>query len=105
MKTCYINVTPAQICQLAVDITEKNPDSALVLPIVSGIDTYSPTKKKKAYRIKVEFAIPEGALVGQDALTDFGCMAVMRLPKSRISPELLVEANKDKHNTESTQEG
>ncbi len=90
-KTCYINVSPQTVGELVNDIAEKNRDSVIVLPVVGKVDIMSPTKKKKCHRFMVELLVPEDAIIGQGCLTDFGCMVVMRLPRERIKPELLVE--------------
>ena len=95
MRTCHINVLPEHIKQIAEGIKDANPDSILVLPPVNPISTYSPTKKKKYHRITVELVIPEGALNGANALTDFGVFAVLRIPEKHISEQYLTDKKKE----------
>ncbi len=38
--------------------------------------------------MKFEVWIPEDAIVGEDALTDFGIVTLMRLPKNRVAEHL-----------------
>ncbi|GFN32462.1 hypothetical protein PCURB6_27220 [Paenibacillus curdlanolyticus] len=52
---------------------------------------YAPTRKGKSkgyHRMKFEVWIPEDAIVGEDALTDFGIVTLMRLPKNRVAEHL-----------------
>ena len=56
---------------------------------IQPMATYSPGKKKKYFRITFEVGIPDDAIIGQNALTDFGGYLVLRLPKNRIESKFL----------------
>lgn len=91
-KAVIFDVTNETVTTAMDQVKEKHNDSLLVLaPFVGSMSTHAPTKKGKTkgyYRIKCEIWIPEDAIEGEDALTDFGAFAVMRLPKARVKDHL-----------------
>lgn len=92
MKTVVFDVQPETVASVIGQIKEKNDDSLMVLaPLAGSVSTYAPSKKGKTkgyFRIKCELWIPEDSIEGEDALTDFGAFAVLRLPKNRIKEHL-----------------
>lgn len=90
MKTVHIN--PSNDFLTAVADQMRGDDSVIALVPPVKAETYAPSKKgrnKGYHRLKVEFWIPEEAIIGEDALIDFGLSAFMRLPNGRISGEFL----------------
>lgn len=72
----------------------KGDDSVIALVPPVNVTTYAPSKKGKNkgyFRLKVEFWIPEDAIVGEGALTDFGISALTRIPKDRVADHLKKE--------------
>lgn len=96
-KNVVFDVSKEFVGKVAEDLGNKHDDSILVLAPFSGsLITYAPSKKGKYkgyHRLKLEVWIPEDAIKGDDALSDFGACALMRLPKSRVQDHLI---NKDK---------
>lgn len=97
MKTCYVDVKPKTIEELSTKILDNNKDSILVMPAIIKTETFSPSQKKKYYRLKLEVAIPTDAIIGEGCLTDFGTFVVMRVPKNRVNPECLEVKAVEKH--------
>lgn len=92
-RNVIFDVNKETVAELARQIKDKYDDSILVLAPFSGqLKTYAPTKtgKYKGYfRLNTEILIPEDAIKGEDALSDFGAFVVMRLPKVRVADHLI----------------
>ena len=93
MKNVIFDVTEKTVEHVAKQIKEQNEDSMLVLaPMAGNCSVHAPAKtgKHKGYhRIKLEVWIPDDAIEGDAALTDFGLVTLLRLPKSRVQPHLI----------------
>jgi hypothetical protein len=91
-KAVIFGVTKETVGTAMDEIKKVNEDSMMVLaPFVGNMSTHAPSKSGKHkgyYRIKCEIWIPEDAIEGEGALTDFGAFAVMRLPKARIKDHM-----------------
>ncbi|OMD66029.1 hypothetical protein BSK62_13255 [Paenibacillus odorifer] len=91
-KSVIFGVSKETVGTAMDQIKKVNEDSMMVLaPFVGNMSTHAPAKKGKNkgyYRIKCEIWIPEDAIEGENALTDFGAFAVMRLPKDRIKDHM-----------------
>ncbi|WP_340391971.1 hypothetical protein [Paenibacillus sp. FSL E2-0190] len=91
-KAVIFGVTKETVGTAMDEIKKVNEDSMMVLaPFVGSMSTHAPSKSGKNkgyYRIKCEIWIPEDAIEGEGALTDFGAFAVMRLPKARIKDHM-----------------
>lgn len=94
-KTVVFDASTKFIDDTVQKISEKHEDSMIVMaPFAGSMSTHAPVKtgKNKGYhRIKLEIWIPEDAIKGEEALTDFGAFAVMRLPKNRVQDHLIKE--------------
>jgi hypothetical protein len=94
-RDVIFDVNKETVSELAGQIKDKYNDSILVLAPFSGqLKTYAPAKsgKYKGYfRINTEILIPEDAIKGENALSDFGAFVVMRLPKVRVADHLINE--------------
>jgi hypothetical protein len=92
-KNVIFDVNKEVVAELAGQIKDKYDDSILVLAPFSGqLKTYAPAKsgKYKGYfRLNAEILIPEDAIKGENALSDFGAFVVMRLPKERVNNHLI----------------
>lgn len=92
MKTTFFDVSPQSVKHAVEQIKELNRDSVMVMaPFCGKMSMHAPSKtgKNKGYhRIKCEIWIPEDAIEGTDALTDFGAFAVLRIPEKRVKPHL-----------------
>lgn len=92
MKTAFFDISPDSVKTAVEQIKEEYNDSLMVMAPFSGnMSMHAPRKsgKYKGYhRIKCEIWIPEDAIQGEGALTDFGAFAVMRLPKDRVQDHL-----------------
>ena len=73
-------------------IPKEFPDSVIVIAPVNSIATYSPSKKKDYFRITFEAVIPKEAVLGPNALMDFGGFMLLRLPKNRLQPKFVKES-------------
>ncbi|WP_337982823.1 hypothetical protein [Lysinibacillus sp. C5.1] len=97
MQSVIFDMTEESVKKVAGQIKESSPDSMLVLAPPSGnFSVHAPTKtgKHKGYhRIKLEVWIPEDAIKGEDALHDFGLVTLLRLPKTRVQPHLIRNAD------------
>lgn len=91
-RNVIFDVSKESVGNIAESIKNQHEDSLLVLaPLCGNISVHSPSKsgKHKGYhRFKFEVWIPEDAIKGEDALSDFGAVALMRLPKSRVQDHL-----------------
>ena len=98
MRNVIFDVTEKTVGNVAKQIKETHKDSMLVLAPMSGnCSVHAPSKsgKHKGYhRIKLEVWIPEDAIKGDVALTDFGLTTLLRLPKSRVQPHLIRDEEK-----------
>jgi hypothetical protein len=94
-KNVIFDVSKETVAELAGQIKDKYDDSILVLAPFSGqLKTYAPTrsgKYKGYFRINTDILIPEDAIKGENALSDFGAFVVMRLPKARVADHLIDE--------------
>lgn len=94
-RVALFDVKPETLQNVAASVQERNPDSILALvPLSGNISVHSPATKGKHkgyHRFKFEAWIPEDAIKGPDALTDFGAFVLMRLPQNRIANHLLWE--------------
>jgi hypothetical protein len=92
MKTAFFDISSDSVKTAVEQIKDEHNDSLMVMAPFSGkMSMHAPSKsgKHKGYhRIKCEIWIPEDAIQGEDALTDFGAFAVMRLPKARVQDHL-----------------
>lgn len=92
MKTAFFDVSTEAVSTAVDQIKEQYDDSLMVMAPFSGrMSMHAPSKtgKNKGYhRIKCEIWIPEDAIEGENALTDFGAFAVLRLPKVRVKDHL-----------------
>lgn len=92
-RNVLFDVTKETVGKVAEQIAEQHQDSILVLAPISGTaSTYAPStkgKNKGYFRMKFEVWIPEDAIVGDNALNDFGIVTLMRLPKSRVADHLI----------------
>jgi hypothetical protein len=92
-KSVIFDVSNEAVSSVAEQIRNVDEDSMLVLAPISGdLRTFAPAKTGKAkgyHRIKMEVWIPEDAIIGDGAITDFGIVTMMRLPKSRVVPRLI----------------
>lgn len=93
MQKVIFDVTEATVEKVAKQIKDSKPDSMLVLAPMSGsCSVHAPSKsgKYKGYhRIKMEVWIPEDAIKGDSALSEFSLLSMLRLPKSRVQPHLI----------------
>lgn len=93
MQKVIFDVTEATIEKVAKQIKDSKPDSMLVLAPMSGsCSVHAPSKsgKYKGYhRIKMEVWIPEDAIKGDSALSEFSLLSMLRLPKARVQPHLI----------------
>lgn len=93
MQNVIFDVTEATVEKVAKQIKHSKPDSMLVLAPMSGnCSVHAPSKsgKYKGYhRIKMEVWIPEDAIKGDSALSEFSLLSMLRLPKSRVQPHLI----------------
>ena len=93
MQRVIFDVTDETVARVAKQVKNNKSDSMLVLaPMTGSCSVHAPSKsgKYKGYhRIKLEVWIPEDAIEGEDALDDFGLVAMLRLPKSRVQPHLI----------------
>lgn len=91
-KTVIFGVTNEVVGVAMDEIKKVHEDSMMVLaPFVGNMSTHAPSKSGKHkgyYRIKCEIWIPEDAIEGEGALTDFGAFAVMRMPNARIKEHM-----------------
>src|SRR5438552_4047623 len=92
-KPVVFNVSPELVSTLVEQTREEHSDSVMVMAPISGVvSTHAPTKKGKGkdyFRIKCEIWIPKDAIQGEkDAIRDFGILALMTLPKSRVQEHL-----------------
>ncbi|MMZ69916.1 hypothetical protein D1872_328430 [compost metagenome] len=63
----------------------------VLAPFSGSMNIYAPAKqgKYKGYhRIKTEIWIPEDAIKGEGAISDFGAFALLRIPVSRVQDHL-----------------
>ena len=95
MRNVIFDITPENVEKVVEQLTESQSDSMLVLAPMSGTCTvHAPSTKGKHkgyHRVKLEVWIPENAIIGEEALTDFGLLTLMRLPKNRVQPHLIRE--------------
>ncbi|MEJ9219533.1 hypothetical protein P4H46_15315 [Paenibacillus glucanolyticus] len=91
-KTVVFDASKEFIGNLVQGISEEHPDSLIVLaPFVGNVSVKAPVAKGKYkgyHRFQLEICIPEEAINGEGALSDFGAFAVMRLPKARVQDHL-----------------
>lgn len=91
-RNVIFDVTKETVANVAEQITKQNNDSLLVLaPLAGNISVHAPSKKGKNkgyHRMKFEVWIPEDAIKGEDALSDFGAVTLLRLPRKRVSEHL-----------------
>lgn len=94
-KQVVFDVNGDSLAKLADQITAMHSDCVLVIaPFAGSLSVHGPVKKgpyKGYHRIKTEIWIPEDSIKGDEALSDFGAFAVVRLPKSRVECHLLKE--------------
>lgn len=92
MKTVLFDISPEIASSAVKHIKDENADSLMVMAPFSGkMSMHAPSKsgKHKGYhRIKCEIWIPEDAIQGEDALTDFGALALLRLPLTRVKDHM-----------------
>ncbi|WP_340389529.1 hypothetical protein [Paenibacillus sp. FSL E2-0151] len=75
----------------AADGMNKEDRLTVIAPLAGNASVHAPSRsgKHKGYhRIKCEIWIPEDAIKGEDALTDFGAFMVLSLPKNRVQPHM-----------------
>lgn len=96
MQNVIFDVTEATVEKVAKQIKHSKPDSMLVLAPMSGrCSIHAPSKSGKSgkykgyHRIKMEVWIPEDAIKGDSALSEFSLLSMLRLPKSRVQPHLI----------------
>jgi len=98
-RAVIFDVTPESVKKVAANIKGRNEDSLLVLAPISGnISVHAPAKtgKSKGYhRFKFEVWVPEDAIKGEAALTDFGATVLMRLPINRVESHLIREQEEE----------
>lgn len=96
MKTAFFDITGETAKTAVEQIKEEYSDSVVIMaPFCGKMSMHAPSKtgKHKGYhRIKCEMWIPEDAIEGKDALTDFGAFAILRLPESRVKEHLKKKA-------------
>ncbi|WP_317953672.1 hypothetical protein [Paenibacillus chitinolyticus] len=81
--------------QLSKVMVERRQDNALVvIPSSENMSMHAPTQGLP--QDQSEVWIPEKAIKGSDALTDFSAFALLRLPKNRIQNHLINEQDADK---------
>lgn len=96
MVICHIDVKPELIKDLAEGMLSRYKDnSVLVVPAVRRLETYAPNRRKKCHKLVFEALIPEEAINGEEAITDFGGFVVMRVPKARIEGKYLRQVSED----------
>lgn len=89
-KKVLFDVTKDLICAAAEQMN-KEDRLTVIAPLAGNASVHAPARsgKHKGYhRIKCEIWIPEDAIKGEDALTDFGAFMVLSLPKNRVQPHL-----------------
>ena len=75
--------------ELLKELTEKHSDSVYSLCHVEPRTTYAPTKKCPNFRIACDIFIAPDVIKGNNAITDFGILALVRLPKVRITDKYI----------------
>lgn len=92
-KSVVFDVSNDLVVKVADNMRDKNEDSLLILaPFTGSVSVHAPVKKGKHkgyHRLKLEVWIPGDAIKGEDALSDFGAFALIRLPKSRVQEHLI----------------
>lgn len=96
-RNVIFDVSPDSVKKAADAVANQDQDSLLVIAPFSGhMSMHAPAKRGKYkgyHRIKCEIWIPEAAIQGTDALIDFGALALLRLPKSRVQEHLKKDRN------------
>jgi hypothetical protein len=91
-RNVIFDITKETLTTVADAITENPDENLLVLaPLAGTISVHAPSKtgKYKGYhRFKFEVWIPEDAIEGENALSDFNAVVLMSLPKSRVKDHL-----------------
>ena len=93
MKTCYFDVTNQDVLNVADAMRAIGKDEFVmaIIPLSGSIEMAGPAKKGKykgLHRIKCELLIPEEAIVGDAALTDFKATVLMAIPNSRVAESM-----------------
>lgn len=89
-KNVIFNASKELISAAAEDMN-KEDRLTVAAPLAGNASVHAPSRsgKHKGYhRIKCEIWIPEDAIKGEGALTDFGAFMVLSLPKNRVQPLL-----------------
>ncbi|KOS03957.1 hypothetical protein [Paenibacillus polymyxa] len=92
MRNVIFDVSKESVGVLLDQIQEKYDDSLIALaPLANGVTVHAPNKKGKYkgyHRLELQVMIPEDAIQGESALTDFGAFVMLRLPRKRVQDHL-----------------
>lgn len=92
MRNVIFDVSKESVGILIDQIKGQNEDSLIALaPLSNGVTVHAPNKKGKYkgyHRLELQVMIPEDAIQGESALTDFGAFVMLRLPRKRVKDHL-----------------
>jgi hypothetical protein len=94
MSTVFFGVKPESVKELLETSQEKQPDRQTNLVPFADVVTKSPAKsgKYKGYhQIKITALIPDDAIIGESAITDFGGFIILDIGKNRVAEHLKSE--------------